>query len=153
MHWTPADLPQAGTLKQYLSFSPNCSSLTTTPCRSIHPSSDSSNQGHLSLDQSQTMIIHQELPPPPGPRGSITTTETRRVRSTFTHMSSWIHQTLSSRGKGDSKTCQAGEREAACFQGQECWGHGREARMMNTRERRLSSLTQPWLQRVVQASG
>ena len=28
-------------------------------------------------------------------------------------MSSWAHQTLSSRGKGDAKTCQAEDREGA----------------------------------------
>lgn len=55
-------------------------------------------------------------PPSPRPRVSITT-KTRRVRSTFTHMSSWAHQILSSRGKGDSKTCQAEERGAAWFPG------------------------------------
>lgn len=32
-------------------------------------------------------------------------------------MSSWAHQTLSSGGKGDNKTCQAEEREGACFPG------------------------------------
>lgn len=32
-------------------------------------------------------------------------------------MSSWAHQTPSSRGKGDSKTCQAEGREGACFSG------------------------------------
>ena len=84
----------------------------------MDPSSPSSNQGCLSLDWSQIIITTPGILYPKAG----TATESRTVRScivlptlqsTFTHMSSWDHQTLSSRGKGDTKTCQAEDREGA----------------------------------------
>lgn len=65
------------------------------------------------------------------------------------------HQTLSSMGKGDSKTCQQKREKVLASQGQEGRGLGREPRLINTGEENVSphSALGPQLQITVQALG